>query len=110
MPYGADIQPLFLANIAPYARWITPRRGSILNERWAGGPVEILLIDAANSPPIMWHIANEFLPHLEVGGILIQQDRWFDDVPQRTIWSTGRSSRSVTSADAGSMRLSRASR
>lgn len=50
------------------------RKGSIAAKRWRHGPIEIMLIDAAKSPAIMQHIANEFLPHLAVGGLLIQQD------------------------------------
>jgi len=71
---GDDIMPLFLENVTPFRGRITAVKGDIAAQRWTGGPIEILFVDAAKTPEVMRHIANEFFPHLIRGAIVVHQD------------------------------------
>jgi hypothetical protein len=46
----------------------------LAEQQWDHGPIELIFIDAAKSPKAMWHIVNEFFPHLVPGGYVIHQD------------------------------------
>lgn len=70
-----DILPLVQAHLAPWADRVTLVRGDIRDQRWTGGPVEILAVDAGKTPDLADHIAAEFFPALIPGGsVVIQQD------------------------------------
>jgi hypothetical protein len=71
---GSDIMAWFQKNIRPFSHLITACKGNILDQRWLAGPIEIIFIDAAKTPAVMRHIANEFFPHLAPGAFVIQQD------------------------------------
>jgi hypothetical protein len=74
LPLGTDIQPYFQANIAAFKDRVIPHKSDLGMVSWTGGPIEILFIDAAKSPELMRHIADEFFPKLVVGAYVIQQD------------------------------------
>jgi hypothetical protein len=71
----ADLLPIVQRNLAPWSDHLTLYRGDIADMRWAGGPIEILSVDAAKGSAIADHIATEFFPALQPGqSILIHQD------------------------------------
>lgn len=71
----ADILPIVRRHLAPWADHVTLHPGDILQQGWAGGPVEILAVDAAKGSAIADHIAERFYPALVPGkSILVQQD------------------------------------
>ena len=71
---GSDIYPIFKENLARFDHRVVPHEGDLLQYRWTESPIEILFIDAAKSPELMGHIANEFFPSLIPGAFVIQQD------------------------------------
>jgi hypothetical protein len=77
-PYGANLQPQFEANIAPWADSVRVYAGNILQYRWSGQPVEILFIDVAKTWEIQLHLLREFFASLIPGvSIVVQQDYFF---------------------------------
>ena len=74
LPLGTDIYPLFKENLSRFADRVAPHKGDLLQYVWTGGPIEILFIDAAKSPELMLHIANDLFPSLIPGAFVIQQD------------------------------------
>ena len=74
MRESADLLPAFRANLAKYAKRITPHPGDILEQNWTAGAIELMFIDAAKSPALMHHIANEYFPHLMPGAYVVHQD------------------------------------
>ncbi len=70
-----DILPIARQHLAPWAGQVTLCPGDIATSRWAGGPIEILAVDAAKGSAIADHIAAEYYPALVPGrSILVQQD------------------------------------
>jgi len=70
-----DILPLAERFLAPWAGNITLHRGEIAELKWQGGPVELLVVDAAKSTVLADHIAAQFYPHLIAGqSLLVHQD------------------------------------
>lgn len=77
-----DILPLARAHLAPWAPHVTLHPGDIGAQRWTGGPVEILAIDAAKTPALADHIAATFFPALIPGrSVVIHQDFLHDAQP-----------------------------
>jgi hypothetical protein len=74
MPLSADLLPAFKRNTSEFAHLIVPHQGNILEQRWSAGPIEIMFIDAAKTPALMFHIVNEFFPNLRRGAYVIHQD------------------------------------
>jgi len=71
---GDDILPYFQANIERFRDRIVAQKGDLGRKRWNDGPIRILFVDAAKSPRLMHHIANEFFPHLLPGALVVHQD------------------------------------
>jgi len=72
---AADILPLARRHLAPWDTHVTLHPGEIAEQRWTGGEIEILAVDAAKGSAIADHIAAEFFPALVPGrSILVQQD------------------------------------
>lgn len=70
-----DILPLAQKFLAPWAQNITLHRGEIANLIWDGGPVELLVVDAAKSTHLADHIAAQFYPELIPGvSLVVHQD------------------------------------
>jgi hypothetical protein len=70
-----DILPLAERFLAPWRSNITLQRGEIADLEWRGGPVELLVVDAAKSTHLADHIAQQFYPHLIAGqSVLVHQD------------------------------------
>lgn len=74
MPAGADVYPVFAANLSSMISRVKPHKGDLLHQRWNRNPIEILFVDAAKSSDLMLHIANEFFPSLLPGAYVLQQD------------------------------------
>jgi hypothetical protein len=74
LPLGTDIQSYFQASVAAFGDRVIPHKGDLVEVTWSDGPIEILFIDAAKSPELMLHIADEFFPKLVLGAYVIQQD------------------------------------
>jgi hypothetical protein len=71
----ADILPLARRHLAPWGERVTFHLGDIGTMHWAGGPIEVLSVDAAKGSAMADHIAAEFFPALMPGrSILVQQD------------------------------------
>jgi hypothetical protein len=71
----ADLLPVVRRHLAPWADRVELHVGDIGEERWTGGPIEILSVDAAKGSAMTDHIAAEFFPALVPGrSILVQQD------------------------------------
>lgn len=71
----ADLLPVARRHLAPWADHVTLHAGDIGDKSWAGGPIEILSVDAAKGSAMADHIAGQFFPALVPGrSILVQQD------------------------------------
>jgi hypothetical protein len=70
-----DILPLVVRLLKPWTGQFTLHRGDIATQTWAGGPIEILAIDAAKNTASTDHIAATFFPALMPGrSIVVHQD------------------------------------
>lgn len=71
----ADLLPVVTRHLAPWGRQVVLHVGDIGEQRWDGGPIEILSVDAAKGSAMADHIAAEFFPALVPGqGVVVQQD------------------------------------
>lgn len=71
----ADLLPLVRRHLAPWEGHVTLHTGDIGEQRWTGGPIEILSVDAAKGAAMADHVAAEFFPALVPGrSIVVQQD------------------------------------
>lgn len=76
-PYapGDTFRPEFDLVVRRWRDRIVVHEGDLLQERWSGGPIELLLVDAMKSWNLASHIVRHFYPSLLVGeGCLIHQD------------------------------------
>lgn len=71
---GADIRPLFEANVAPVRSLVEVHPGDILNTTWPRERVATLFIDIAKSWATNDHVVRQFFPSLVPGSVVIQQD------------------------------------
>lgn len=71
----ADLLPVVRRHLAPWADQVVLHVGDIGDKQWAGGPIEILSVDAAKGSGMADHIAAEFFPMLVPGrSVVVQQD------------------------------------
>jgi hypothetical protein len=76
-PYqpGETFRPEFELVVRRWRRRIVVHEGDLLRERWTGGPIELLLVDAMKSWELTGHLMRRFYPCLSAGcGYLIHQD------------------------------------
>lgn len=71
---SSSVLPHFMANTKEFADRITPHEGDIMAKSRPPQPIELMFVDAAKSPWLMRHIANEFFPHLLPGAYVVHQD------------------------------------
>ena len=69
----ADLLPVARRHLAPWQAHVTLHIGDIGEERWTGGPIEILSVDAAKGAAMADHIAAEFFPALVPGRSIMVQ-------------------------------------
>lgn len=78
----ADIYGMAQAHLAPWAPHVSLHRGDIAEAVWDGGPIAVLVIDAAKRAVTADHIARTFMPHLVAGqSVVVQQDLLQDGLP-----------------------------
>ncbi|SIS65933.1 hypothetical protein [Phaeovulum vinaykumarii] len=72
---GDDILPLAHRLTAPWEHRLTWYRGDVGRQRWAGGPIGILVQDAGRDARVADHVAAAFLPALQPGrGVVLIRD------------------------------------
>lgn len=55
-------------------RRLVVNQGDVRDMGWEGQPISFLFVDVAKTPDIWAHVAATWVPALERGGILVQQD------------------------------------
>ena len=78
---GDSFESYLRGNIAPVAGLVDLHMGDISAATWNGEPIEIMFLDVLKSAEIQQAVMRTFMPFLQVGGILIQQDYFIDGVP-----------------------------
>lgn len=76
-PYkeGDSFRPEFELVVARWRERIVVHEGDLLQERWSGGPIELMLVDAMKTWELATHIVRHFYPALLPGtGYVIHQD------------------------------------
>ncbi len=74
-PGSEDTTDLVARLIAPWQPGITLHRGDLAGQSWTGGPIELLVVDAAKTAAVADRIAQVFFAHLIPGrSIVVQQD------------------------------------
>jgi hypothetical protein len=71
---GQDMLPLATRLLAPWADRVVLHRGLIQRQTWPGGPIAVLVVDAAKSARVADAIARKFLPFVVPGGLIVHQD------------------------------------
>lgn len=78
---GDSFEAYLRANIAPVADKVALTMGDIALATWDGTPIEIMFLDVVKSHAIQMAVARTFMPYLQVGGLLLQQDYFIDGLP-----------------------------
>ncbi|WP_226015762.1 hypothetical protein [Novosphingobium sp. FKTRR1] len=78
---GESFEAYLRGNIAPVADKVELTMGDISLATWDGAPIEIMFLDVVKSHAIQMAVLRTFMPHLLVGGILLQQDYFIDGLP-----------------------------
>lgn len=90
---GADLLPVAQELLSPWSANVTLVPGEIEDAVWRGGPIEIMVIDAAKTARATDRIAEIFFPHLIPGhSIVVQQDflHWkLPWLPAQMEWMSG---------------------
>jgi|LULE01.1.fsa_nt_gb hypothetical protein len=71
--------------LAPWDRHLTLHKGEIGTEEWEGGPIELLIVDAAKSTATMDAIAGTFYPELLPEAVLVFVDAFHWRQPWVTV-------------------------
>lgn len=72
---GRDIFLLAHRLLTPFKPQITLHPGEFLEQRWQGGPIELLCVDIAKTAESADHVAAQMFPHLIPGrSVVVQQD------------------------------------
>lgn len=72
---GTDILPLAQRLLAEWAPAVSLHPGDIATQHWAGGPIEILVLDASKTTSSSDRVAETFFPALIPGrSVVVQQD------------------------------------
>ena len=79
-----DIFPFFKQNLGPLLKHVTVHKGEMADQRWDGGPIEILFLDICKTVKANDNCSMQFFPQLIPGtSIFIQQDYLY---PSPHIW------------------------
>src|SRR5205814_9280033 len=79
---GESFLPEFLKRTEQWRDSISVHKEDLREARWAGGPIELLYIDAMKSPKVAGAIALNFFPHLIPGKSYIAHQ----DFPHYVTW------------------------
>lgn len=72
---GESFRPLFDRNVAAYADLLEVNEGDVRDQRWTGGPIELLFVDIAKHWTTCDWITWQFFPHLIPGkSLVVHQD------------------------------------
>lgn len=71
---GEDLLPVARTLLAPWADRVTLHAGDIEDNGWDGGPISLLVIDAAKTARSADRIAADFFPALAPGALVVHQD------------------------------------
>jgi predicted O-methyltransferase YrrM len=71
---GQDMLPTAIRLLAPWSPHVTLHRGLIERQAWTGGPIAVVVVDAAKSARVADAIAATFFPMVVPGGVIVQQD------------------------------------
>jgi hypothetical protein len=76
---GASFLSFFHAYTAPLADSIEVVDADLEHYEWSGERIDVLMVDAAKSWPVLDQIVRQFFPSLDDGAIVIHQDykHWF---------------------------------
>lgn len=71
--------PAFQEQTEPWEQWIVAHRADLVRERWQGGPIGLLVVDAMKTWPLLNGIACGFYGGLVPGSVVIHQDfcHWY---------------------------------
>jgi SAM-dependent methyltransferase len=76
---GTSFRARFDGAVAPYAGLVEVHGGDIEQQRWTGGPIEILFVDVAKHWTTCDWVTRELFGHLIPGrSIVVQQDYLYD--------------------------------
>jgi hypothetical protein len=75
-PYlpGDDFRPMLEAALGSYLSTVDVLTADLRTERWGGGPIELLVVDAMKSWELAKNIVQEFYSRLVHGGVIFHQD------------------------------------
>jgi hypothetical protein len=71
---GDDFRRTFEDALGPHLRLVDIHTADLCVERWSGGPIELIVIDAMKSWELAENILRQFLTHLAGGGVIFHQD------------------------------------
>lgn len=78
---GQSFVDQFRALARPWGELVSVHEANLTTERWDGGPIEFLLVDAMKDWTLTRSIARNFFPHVIPGGHILQQDFSHRDTP-----------------------------
>lgn len=79
---GDSFVPILEQTVAPYRDLVSLHIGDLVDQSWAGAPIEIAFIDVCKTARLNAHVSKEFYPSLIPGAsTLINQDFFFDRLP-----------------------------
>ena len=74
---GDDLLPLWRRNVTPVYGNVRPVRTRLGNLQWDGGPIAILVVDAAKTEPQFSAMMGALLPSLMQGAAVALLDYWY---------------------------------
>jgi hypothetical protein len=83
---GDSFRALYERRLGRHAGLVDVHEGDILDATWDGRPVGLLYVDLAKTWEIWRHVRATFLPNLEVGGVVVQQDWAHANTPWLHLW------------------------
>jgi SAM-dependent methyltransferase len=76
---GTSFRARFDSAVAPYAGLVEVHAGDVEQQRWTGGPIEILFVDVAKHWTTCDWVTRELFAHLIPGrSLVVQQDYLYD--------------------------------
>jgi hypothetical protein len=81
---GGDFRAVFERMLGPERRLVTVHAGDIRQERWGGGPIDLLFVDILWGWDINQHVIREFYAPLRPGALVLHQDFIYSFYPWLT--------------------------
>jgi hypothetical protein len=83
---GDSFRLLYEARLGRHAIRVRVHEGDVADERWEGGPIELLFVDLAKTWDLWDHLCRSWVPHVPVGGLILQQDWAHANTPWLHLW------------------------